>query len=70
LFSWLGAAGGGGGGGMGSEGDGTAGEFNGKPMWWGDLIGSVILIISKSFRLLTNSLLILIVAILVVGIGT
>jgi len=66
LFSWLGAAGGGG---MGS-GDGTAGEFNGKSMWWGDLIGSVILIISKSFRLLTNSLLILIVAILVVGVGT
>ena len=54
---------------MGS-GDGTAGEFNGKSMWWGDLIGSVILIISKSFRLLTNSLLILIVAILVVGVGT
>lgn len=62
---------------MGSEGDGTAGEFNGKSMWLGDLIGyviflfgSVILIMSKSFRLLTNSLLILIVAILVVGVGT
>lgn len=55
---------------MGSEGDGAAGEFHGKPMSLGDLIGSVILIISKSFRLLTNSLLILIVAILVVGIGT
>jgi len=55
---------------MGSEGDGAAGEFHGKTMGLGDLIGSEILIISKSIRLLTNSLLILIVAILVVGVGT
>jgi hypothetical protein len=57
--------GGAGGGGMGSEGDGAAGEFN------GNLIGcSVILTILKSFCLVINSLLILIVTILVVVVGT
>lgn len=58
------------GGGMGSEEGAAAGEFNGKSISPGDLIGSVILIISRSFRLLTKSLLILIVAILVVEVGT